>query len=259
MKGESVGNNVWKFSSVKTPSKEELSFFYGKKKCRLTKPSLAIERGLSEFQWKTDWDCPGLMGYETIVLEKEQLVVGKTEITSGFWQKIFGGDEEDPCGLDCPQVNVSWEKALLFANKLSMMEGLEQCYRVEEEDTISLEESCDGWRLPTDAEWDLISQMKKGQKYAGADNPTEVGWIRDNSEMKRHPVCQLKENELGFCDLTGNVWEWCFDASERNPTLKRVRGGGYSSRAAIALLNNKIDFPRKFGAGHIGFRLVRDL
>ena len=259
VKGKSVGNNVWKFPGIAAPSKETLEFFYGEKKCQLTKPDIEIERGFSEFQWKTDWDCPGLMGYETVILEEEKLVVGKAEVTSKFWQKIFGGDKEDPCGLDCPKASVSWEKALLFANKLSMMEGLEQCYQVSEGETILAEEECDGWRLPTDAEWDLISQMKKGHKYAGTDNPTEVGWIRTNSKMKRHPVCQLKENELGLCDLTGNVWEWCFDASDRNPTLMRVRGGGYSSRAEIALLNNKIDFPRKFGAEHIGFRLVRDL
>lgn len=258
-KGESIGNNIWKFSNIEAPSKKKLEFYYGKKNCDLTKPVVDIERGFSEIQWKTDWSCPELMGYKTIALLEKHLAVGKTEVTSGFWQKIFGGDQEDPCGLDCPQANVSWEKSLLFANKLSMMEGLEQCYQMSDNDVITVEEDCDGWRLPTDAEWDIISQITKGQKYAGADEATKVGWIRDNAEMTRHPVCQLKENELGLCDLTGNVWEWCFDAAERNPTLRRVRGGGFSSRAEIAVLDNKIDFPGKFGAGHIGFRLIRNL
>lgn len=257
--GAAIGNNIWKFSEVQVPSENTLQFFYGQKECQLTNGTINIDRGWSDFQWKTDWSCPELMGYETIHLKEQNLAVGKAEITSGFWQKIIGAEGEDPCGLDCPQVSVSWDKALLFANKLSMMEGLEQCYQINENNKIVVEESCDGWRLPTDSEWDVISEMDKGLKYAGSDTPEDVGWIRSNAEMKRHPVCQLKANDLGLCDLTGNVWEWCFDASEKNPTLRRVRGGGYSSRAEISLLNNKIDFPQKFGAGHIGFRLLRSL
>ena len=56
VKGESVGNNVWKFPDVEVPSNQSLEFFYGEKRCQLTKPDIDIERGFSELQVKTDWD-----------------------------------------------------------------------------------------------------------------------------------------------------------------------------------------------------------
>ena len=64
-------------------------------------------------------------------------------------------DNEDECGPDCPKSKVSWEQTINFANQLSVLEGLDQCYFNDEEqdDQLTWNESCNGWRLPTDEEW----------------------------------------------------------------------------------------------------------
>ena len=134
---------------------------------------------------------------------------------------------------------------------------MEQCYSNNEQKQPIWKEDCNGWRLPTDEEWSFVASNGK-TKYSGSDKISEVGWFRENSDMTRHPVCQKQPNELGFCDMTGNVWEWCWDPKPLNGDDRRVRGGGYTSRDEIALLSNKIDFPRHLGADHIGFRLVRN-
>ena len=92
--------------------------------------------------------------------------------------------------------------------------------------------------------------------YADSETASKVAWVRENSNVERHPVCELKANGYQLCDITGNVWEWCWDTPERKE-LRRVRGGGFTSAPEVALRSNGVDFPANLGAEHVGFRLVR--
>ena len=257
---EHVENNVWKIPEVDMRIAHSLSLYYGKFPCWLSEPDMMGELGLGELQHLSQWKCIGLLEYD--MKRVGDIWVGTSEVTVALFQKIYGEEKEDSCGATCPKSGLSWLQSVDLANQLSMMEGLEQCYAVRSasttEQAIVVKESCLGYRLPTDAEWDMFSDIESALPYAGSTDPTEVGWMHSNSDLQRHPVCTLKPNKFALCDVTGNVWEWCEDVSVKNPKLRRVRGGGYTSVPDTALLSNKIDFPQHIGADHIGLRLVRD-
>ena len=187
----------------------------------------------------------------------DQLWVGKAEVSVGLWSQIQGEDEDDTCGSTCPKSDINWTQTLEFANQLSMSEGLEQCYSPVEGAPIQVSAECSGYRIPTDSEWMSFASEDSKLPYADNENVTNVGWVKINSGLERHPSCTLDVNGFGLCDITGNVWEFCWDTPPEKPSLRRVRGGGFTSTKEVALLSNSVDFPSSLGAPHIGFRLVR--
>ena len=247
-------SNQWKMTQLKTNQTYSLRFWYGQQECILTSSEFKLERGFGLVTHLTDWSCPGLLGYEMIDIDG--LLVGQSEITVGLWRQLKGDDVEDSCGSNCPKSNIHWLQALEFANQMSMMEGLDQCYTQIEGQSVVLKEECNGYRLPSDQEWMKFSS-KSSMPYADAQEATSVGWVKENSNIKRHPVCEKKPNGFGLCDVTGNVWEWCWDTAPDHLELRRVRGGGFTSAPEVALRENFVDFPAHIGVEHIGFRLVR--
>jgi formylglycine-generating enzyme required for sulfatase activity len=148
--------------------------------------------------------------------------------------------------------------------------------------------SASGYRLPTEAEWEWASRggvYSRGYKFSGGDFRDNVGWVRINSkgatldlsnkwfnkdpeqfknwspEKKSvlrgcgtWPVGTKPKNELGLYDMTGNVWEWCFDGS---PTIyRKVRGDSW---AGVAINwngkpNDRLPYTKTYD---IGLRLAR--
>jgi len=251
--------NVWFAPDVSMKENHSLELWYGEHQCLLTEPAVEGEWGFGELTHKSTWSCPGLLNYRMHPVG--ELLVGESEVTVGLWQQIKGEEGEDTCGADCPKSNINWLQALEFANQMSMLEGLTQCYvrgGNQRSASISIETvaSCNGYRLPTDEEWMLFSSQDPTTPYADSERAIDVGWVRENSNLERHPVCERTVNGFGLCDVTGNVWEWCLDTPERSE-LRRVRGGGFTSLPEVALRSNGVDFPANLGAEHIGFRLVR--
>ena len=171
-----------------------------------------------------------------------------------------------------PVINVSWYDAVNYCNWLSGQDGLSKVYRISGT-SVTWNQGANGYRLPTEAEWEYAARggtRSKGYKYAGSNNIGEVGWYSGNSGSKTHPVKGKGANELGLYDMSGNVYEWCWDWYDRysstaqtNPTgpssgsLRLGRGGsGESYFRPLQSTYRGRDSP-SHRRSHIGFRPVR--
>ena len=171
-----------------------------------------------------------------------------------------------------PAIYVSRYDAAKYSNWLSEQEGLTLAYEINGT-SVSWNQSANGYRLPTEAEWEYAARggsQSQGYKYAGSDNVSEVGWYSGNSESKTHPVKGKKANELGLYDMSGNVVEWCWDwygsyssGEQTNPvgpssgSYRVLRGGGWNSFSRNLRVAYRIYYSPDGRYSNYGFRLVR--
>ena len=107
-----------------------------------------------------------------------------------------------------PVINISWMNMTAFCNWLSEKAGLEPCHT-----RISCDFSKNGFRLPTEAEWEFAARggtKSQGFLFSGSNDSNEVAWTSENTD-KSMEVGLKKPNELGIYDMSGNVWEFCYD------------------------------------------------
>ena len=147
-----------------------------------------------------------------------------------------------------------------FCNNLSEKLDLEKCYILNPvPEKILLDESKNGFMLPTDAQWQYACRGNtKGYRYG---NLEEIGWFDENSENRSHEVKTKRENEFGLFDMIGNVWEWCFDLydEERYGNYRIFRGGSFASEErACGATSRRKSFP-EFRIDDLGFRIARGI
>ncbi len=183
--------------------------------------------------------------------------IGKYEVTQAEWEAVMGNNPSYFRGANLPVESVSWYDCIEYCNRLSQREGLTPAYTIDKtrQDpnntnqydnvkwTVTVNWSANGYRLPTEAEWEYAAgggQLSKSFTYSGSGTINDVAWFSNNSDYTTHPVGTKQANELGLYDMSGNVWEWCWDwynenistgANPRGPNggvLRVLRGGSWN-------------------------------
>ena len=194
-----------------------------------------------------------------------------TEVTQELYKSVMGENPSKFNGeKNLPVENVSWYDAVYFCNKLSAKCGLTPVYAVDGETdvekwgyaphitgTVSQNENNNGYRLPTVEEWQYAAKGGPEFKYSGSANLDEVGWYDKNSEEKTHPVAQKNSNVYGLYDMSGNVWEWCWDSDPDNSYRRCSCGGSWYYGADDCEVDNKNWYYASDAGRNLGFRIVR--
>jgi len=207
----------------------------------------------------------------------DAFLMDRYEVTQQLYKEITGESPSRFKGDKLPVEQISWARAAIFCNKRSVAENLEPCYNAT---TGACDFSANGYRLPTEAEWEYASRAGSTAEYTFGDNPVRLkdyAWFKDNSGEKTHPVGTKRPNAWGLYDMYGNISEWCNDYYEEhyyqnmpadNPkgpgeTAKQVlRGGAFHSatefcRSAYRSGEFPGQFDGCFARDDIGFRCVR--
>lgn len=204
--------------------------------------------------------------------------ITSTEITQGVYAAVMG---ETPWTGTCyilgtptegamqPAACVTWSGAARFCNALSALEGRSPVYSFSD-DGVTVDPSANGYRLPSEAQWEYAARAGEQHRYAGSDDIDAVGWHQSNSSEQTHPVGNKAANAWGLHDMTGNLWEWTGDwydgygdADRTDPTgpasggVRVIRGGAYTNPAGGARVAMRMMQSPEQPAGHIGFRVVR--
>ncbi len=208
------------------------------------------------------------------IITLNSFYIGKFEVTQEEWRAVMGKNPSYWVGAKSPVDSIDWYDAVEYCNKRSRMEGLTPCYTGNGDDIVCNFEA-DGYRLPTEAEWEYAGRggaLSRNFKYSGSDNPGEVGWYVENSTFKNETVGRKKANELGIHDMSGNLWEWCWDWFDREyyknsprqnpqgPTfgLRRVmRGGSTFNPEQFVLTTFRASQKPNSGSTRLGLRVVR--
>lgn len=186
----------------------------------------------------------------------EAFLLSKTPITQACYQAVMGGNPSLNQGEQKPVDSVSWLDAVAFCNALSEQSGLQVAYQVAGDD-VTLIEQANGFRLPTDAQWEYA--CRAGSNAPRYGELEDIAWYDGNTGEGSQPVAQKQPNAFGVYDMLGNVWEWCWDIydAEVYKSYRVFRGGGWADGERGVLAGNRRRSHPTYAIDDLGFRVAR--
>jgi formylglycine-generating enzyme required for sulfatase activity len=222
----------------------------------------------------------------------------KTEITQGEYLAVMGTNPSNFTGTDrlkLPVEKTTWFNAIEYCNRRSMQENLTPCYSYKVGTTeygtnpgnwpsgwsgtagnhtnFSCDWTANGYRLPTEMEWMFAARggnSTHNYTYSGSPTIGDVAWYYDNAGSTTHPVATKNANELQLFDMSGNVWEWCWDiygaypsGAQTDPhgpssgTSRVRRGGSWNGDASYCTVSRRGYNGATVSNVYIGFRVCR--
>jgi formylglycine-generating enzyme required for sulfatase activity len=227
------------------------------------------------------------MGEYPVTQELYHAVIGKNP---SFFKIAYAGEDKDKL----PVENVSWFEAIVFCNKLSMMEGLSPAYKIGGSTNpdnwgrvpengyvqawfqIEVVADSNGYRLPTEAQWEYACRAGTSTAINTSASLKDTAWYDENSSVRTHQVGLKTPNAWGLYDMLGNVNEMCWDSCKvgvidayPNKTQTDPWTTKYAGDAYIARGGSWKDVPRFIRSGfrnnfgiynrsdNVGFRVIR--
>ena len=223
------------------------------------------------------------------------------EVTRGEFKEVMGTDPSTASAYDKdgneltgdavlnnPVNCVSWYDAIAYCNKLSLKENLTPCYSVSGVtdweklayssiptssnstwDALTYDKEADGYRLPTEAEWEWLARGGENYTYAGSNTVNDVAWYTTNTNGTGTREVKTKQaNGYGLYDMSGNVYDWCYDwydtvssstadTGASSGSDRVLRGGSWCIEAyycQVSDRNSRNPYDRN---NYYGFRVVR--
>jgi formylglycine-generating enzyme required for sulfatase activity len=191
------------------------------------------------------------------------------------WKNPYFNQEDNH-----PVVLVSWNDAIQYCNWLSGEEGLTLAYKING-DNVAWNRNANGYRLPTEAEWEYACRAGTTTPFSTGNNITtdqanyDGNYPYNNNAKgeyreKTMPVGSFAPNAWGLYDMHGNVFEWCWDwygayssSAQKDPegassgSDRVFRGGGWLSGALLLRSAFRFDYFPSFRYNYLGFRLAR--
>ncbi len=201
-----------------------------------------------------------------------------SEVTQEEYQKVMGENPSKVKGKKNPVEQIRWSDAVRYCNERSRQDGLDPAYDLK---TWTCRFEANGYRLPTEAEWEYAARASTKTAYAFGDSDAKLkqhGWSKAGSGGKPRPTMQRRPNAWGLYDMHGNVWEWCNDfygvdyylkSAKEDPKgpekgeKKILRGGCWNSnpdacRSAYRYNEDPAYTDACFGYDIYGFRCARN-
>ena len=210
---------------------------------------------------------------------EHSFLLGETEVTQELYKAVMGYNES-AFNNDSknPVEHVTWFDAVMFCNKLSQLLGKTTYYLVsnikllteyknETQNIVSadveINPNANGFRLPTEKEWEYASKAGTQNKWAGCDSVEDLpvyAWFDENSKNSTNLVKTKESNEWGFYDMSGNVYEWCWDKYDSIYGKFRVcRGGCWEDDTEHSRSAYRTVQPPQRRNYYIGFRVSASL